>query len=277
MKHLKTYKENNSLRYKTQQELLDYLKSLNNTFIFIDTETTGLGGPKKKQLTQVSAISIDNLIGEYEELDNFDEKILLTDETKRKIEEEEITKPEYSTKRILKFNRYGKGEDFSIEGENYLNEKDALNNFFDWVDTFENPLFIIQNAQFDMNMLAGRSGRKLEYLVIDTKYIIQMFIIPIFEKLSETNDKYKKILNDIGTSIRDNGLINSSMGKWGPVFNVDITGYHDALNDCRITIDFFRKLIDFIDKHKDVDIKHYQYIRHTSGITRQSIETSLND
>ena len=45
--------------HKTQIQFLDYIEKLskNKVFVFTDTETTGLGGPKKQQLTQVSAVA----------------------------------------------------------------------------------------------------------------------------------------------------------------------------------------------------------------------------
>ena len=46
---------------KNQYQLLEYIDDLSssNTFIFLDTETTGLGGFKKQQLTQISAVAAD--------------------------------------------------------------------------------------------------------------------------------------------------------------------------------------------------------------------------
>lgn len=119
----------------------------------------------------------------------------------------------------------------------------------------------MQNASFDMNMLAGRSGKKINYEVLDTKMIIQLFVIPIMQKLSETNLEYKDILSKIGTSERDNGLITSSMGKWGPFFNINMSGYHDALTDCKITSEMFIKIIDFIKQHSELNISKYQMER----------------
>jgi hypothetical protein len=75
---------------------------------------------------------------------------------------------------------------------------------------------VAQNAGFDMNMLSGRSDRKIVDEVFDTKMLIQLYYLPLLQKLAETDKKYKELINFIGTSTRDNGLISSSMSKIGP-------------------------------------------------------------
>jgi DNA polymerase III epsilon subunit-like protein len=238
--------------HKNQVQLLDYIKqlSVDNTFIFVDTETTGLGGFKKQQLTQISSISTIYYFekNKFEELNFFDQKIKLNLEIKKSRTKEELG-------RILKFNRYGE------KGIDYIDEQKCLEHFLNWTEKFHNPMFVIQNASFDMNMLCGRSGVKIKYPVLDTKQIIQLFIIPIVEKLSETDEKMKTKLEKIGRSERDYGLWNSSMSKWAPFFGVPLEGYHNSLDDCRITIKMYIKIIDFIKENKDLNIQKYQMNR----------------
>jgi uncharacterized protein YprB with RNaseH-like and TPR domain len=46
----------NKMWYKTIPQILEWIDSKSNmSWVWIDTETTGLGGPKQQQLTQVSA------------------------------------------------------------------------------------------------------------------------------------------------------------------------------------------------------------------------------
>ena len=66
------------------------------------------------------------------------------------------------------------------------------------------------------------------------------------------------MVKKIGTSPRDNGLISSSMSKIGPALGLDMTGYHDAISDVRITMKMFQSIIDFLKEHQDVDIQKYQ-------------------
>jgi DNA polymerase III epsilon subunit-like protein len=262
MKHLKGYslfdkKEEpimeNKMWYKTIPQMLDWVKSKSDMpWLMIDTETTGLGGPKVQQLTQVSAIAInyDFNSNTFQEISQFDEKIKLTDETKSK-----YNNPGDKTKWVLGFNHYGSGN------YKYKLESDVLNNFFNWIDNYTPCLLVAQNAQFDMSMLAVRGGRKITNEVFDTKMLIQLYFLPLIQKLAETDKKYQEMVNFIGTSERDGGLISSSMSKIGPVLGVNMSGYHDALTDCRLMGEMFQGMVDLLKEHQSIDISKYQLER----------------
>ena len=240
----------NKMWYKTIPQILEWLESKSKMpWLFIDTETTGLGGPKQQQLTQVSALATDYSFqsNTFNELGLFDEKIKLTDETKSK-----FGTPEDKTKWVLGFNHYGSGK------YKYKNEQEILDKFFDWTGNYEPCLFIAQNAGFDMAMLAGRYGHKIKNEVFDTKMLIQLYYLPLLQALAETDSKYKEMIDFIGTSSRDGGLISSSMSKVGPALGINMTNYHDALTDCRITIQMYQKMFDFLKQNQEVDIMKYQ-------------------
>ena len=240
----------NKMWYKTIPQILEWLESKSKMpWLWIDTETTGLGGPKQQQLTQVSTLATDYSFqsNTFNELGLFDEKIKLTDETKSK-----FGTPEDKTKWVLGFNHYGSGK------YKYKNEQEILDKFFDWTGNYEPCLFIAQNAGFDMAMLAGRYGHKIKNEVFDTKMLIQLYYLPLLQALAEVDSKYKDIIDFIGTSSRDGGLISSSMSKVGPALGINMTNYHDALTDCRITIQMYQKMVDFLKQHQEVDIMKYQ-------------------
>lgn len=243
----------NKMWYKTIPEILEWIESKSTLpFIWVDTETTGLGGPKQQQLTQVSAIATqyDFKSNNFSEISTFDEKIKLTDETKSK-----FLKPEDKTKWVLGFNHYGSGD------YKYKNEKDIVEDFFRWISNYSPNILVAQNASFDMAMLSGRYGHKINSEVFDTKMLIQLYFLPLLQTLAETDTKYKEMIDFIGTSQRDNGLISSSMSKIGPVLGVNMMGYHDAITDCRITIQMYQKIIDLLKQNQDVDIMKYQIER----------------
>lgn len=243
----------NKMWYKSIPEILEWIESKSTLpFIWLDTETTGLGGPKQQQLTQVSAIATqyDFQSNNFSEISTFDEKIKLTDETKSK-----FLQPEDKTKWVLGFNHYGSGK------YKYKNEKDIVDDFFRWISNYSPNILVAQNASFDMSMLSGRYGHKIESEVFDTKMLIQLYFLPLLQTLAETNSKYKEMIDFIGTSQRDNGLISSSMAKIGPVLGVNMMGYHDAITDCRITIQMYQKIIELLKQNQDVDITKYQLER----------------
>jgi DNA polymerase III alpha subunit (gram-positive type) len=240
----------NKMWYKTIPEIINWLDSKSSLpWIWIDTETSGLGGPKKQQLTQVSAISTqyDFNSNSFIELDTYDQKIKLTDDIKSR-----YNSPGDTSRRILSFNHYGSGQ------YKWRNEEEVVNEFFNWLERYEPCLFVAQNAGFDMNMLSGRFEHKITNEVFDTKMLIQLYYLPLIQKLAETDSKYKDLINFIGTSSRDNGLISSSLSKIGPALGLNMSGYHDALTDCRLTMNMYLKIVDFLKENKSVDIMKYQ-------------------
>ena len=243
----------NKMWYKTIPEILNWLYSKSTTpWIWIDTETSGLGGPKKQQLTQVSAIATqcDFNSNSFIELDTYDQKIKLTDDIKSR-----YNSPGDTSRRILSFNHYGSGQ------YKWRNEEEVVNEFFNWLERYEPCLFVAQNAGFDMNMLSGRFGHKINNEVFDTKMLIQLYYLPLIQKLAETDIKYKELINFIGTSSRDNGLISSSLSKIGPALGLNMSGYHDALTDCRLALNMYSKIVDFLKENQSVDIMRYQVER----------------
>lgn len=239
----------NKMWYRTIPEMLAWLEDKSvMPWVWLDTETTGLGGPGVQQLTQVSGIATKYDFGSgFEELDAYDQKIKLDDVTKAK-----FLDPKDQTKKILGFNHYGSG-DFR-----YRPEGDVLSEFFGWLSKYEPCLLVAQNAGFDMNMLAGRSGGKIVNEVFDTKMLIQLYYIPALQKLAETDREAADKLAEIGVSARDNGLVSSSLSRIGPVLGMDMAGYHDALTDCRLAMRMYEGMVAFLREHSDLDISGYQ-------------------
>jgi DNA polymerase III epsilon subunit-like protein len=240
----------NKMWYKTIPQILDWLEiKSEKPFVFCDTETTGLGGPKKQQITQVSAIAThyDFNTNTFKELGEYDQKIKLSVDTKARYET-----PGDDSRKVLSFNHYGSGD------YKYRGEREIVDEFFTWIDQYTPFLLVAQNAGFDMAMLSGRFGHKLNNEVFDTKMLIQLYYLPLIQTLAETDTKYKELINFIGTSDRDNGLISSSLSKIGPALGLNMSGYHDALTDCRLTMNMYLKIVDFLKENQSVDIMKYQ-------------------
>ncbi len=240
----------NKMWYKTIPEILNWLESKSEiNWLFVDVETTGLLGPKKEQVTQVSGIVVqyNYSANTFNELDTYDQKIKLNTDIKSR-----YNTPGDTSRRILSFNHYGSGQ------YKYKNENEVITDFFGWLDNYSPLLLVAQNAGFDMGMLSVRSGIKIDYEVFDTKMLIQLYYLPLIQKLAETDVKYKELVNFIGTSDRDNGLISSSLSKIGPALGLNMSGYHDALTDVKITIEMFKRIIIILKDNQSVDIMKYQ-------------------
>ena len=237
---------------KSIDELLSWLDSKSNKYwVILDTETTGLPTDSYDvQLTQVACLitKYDFNSNTFSEVDSYDKKIKLTSDTINL-----MSNSENRIKQVLSFNHYGNND------TEYHNEGNILEEFFNLLSKYDNPILVIQNAEFDMRYLNTRNQIvKFDNEIIDTKQIIQYFYLPTLQKLAETDTKYKNMIDKIGKSDRDNGLISSSMSKVGPALGINMTGYHDALTDTRITKSMLSKMIEFLKNHQDIDIRKYQ-------------------
>jgi len=236
---------------KSIPEILDWINIKSKKYwILLDTETTGLpSDPYEIQLTQISCLVVkyDFNSNTFKEIEHFNKKLKLTNKTK------EIIKGESRIEDVLKFNHY---QEDNVE---YHDEQNTIVEFFEFLKKYENPVLVIQNAEFDMRYLNIRNPIvKFDNEVIDTKQLVQLFYLPCIQKLAETKEEYKEMITKIGTSSRDNGLISSSMSKIGPALGINMSGYHDALTDCRIMCQMFQGIVDFLKKNKNTDIKKYQ-------------------
>lgn len=237
---------------KSIEEFLKWLQDKSEKyFILIDVESTGLhSDPYEVQLTQISCIVIkyDFNKNTYEEIDTFNKKLKLSDNSLNL-----MRNPDNIIKKVLSFNRYGE------IGVKFHDEKETIEDFYNFIEPYDNPIFVIQNAEFDMRFLNTRNPNiRFKNEVIDTKQVAQLFYLPLLQKLAETKPEFKEAIQKIGTSSRDNGLISSSLSKIGPALGINMTGYHDALVDCRLMAQMFTKMIDFLKKNQSVDIMKYQ-------------------
>lgn len=236
---------------KSISEFLEWIKSKSDKYwIFFDSETTGLpSDPYETQLTQISCLvtKYDPKSNRFFEIDSFNKKLKLSKNTL-----DLMNKSGNKIKSILSFNRYGQS------GIKFHDESESLSEFREFIQKWDNPILVIQNAQFDMRYLNTRGSVNFNNEVIDTKQVLQLFYLPLIQKLSEVDEKYKDLIQKIGTSSRDGGLISSSMGKIGPALGINMSGYHDALTDCRLAMEMFTKVVNLLKANINVDISKYQ-------------------
>lgn len=120
---------NENKMYKNIHQFLNYIEKLseNKVFIFIDTETTGLGGHKKQQLTQIAAVGYEYNYKEnkLKQFGEFNKKIKISDDIKYKLKD-----PNDRIYKVFKFNHYG---DKIKNDPKYYNEQDVLKDFDSWL------------------------------------------------------------------------------------------------------------------------------------------------
>lgn len=229
--------------YYAGQSISEFLETFkekykNRTFIWLDTETTGLN-VYDNQITELAAVATDT---EFNELDTFHKKM--------KLDMSQIKDIEMTRTKVFPMTRHGE------KGGKYYDERKTIDEFFDWVDTFDSPVLVAQNASFDLKYLAVRGDMKLKYDAIDTKKIIEMFFIPAIQQLSDENDdEAKEILRKL--PIRKE-LPSSSMGNIAPSLKVSAEGWHSAITDVKMMINMFKKIMDYLESVKDTSIRNYQ-------------------
>jgi DNA polymerase III epsilon subunit-like protein len=237
------------MSYKSIPGMLSWLEDISEmNWILLDTETTGLKGSKIEQLTQISAklAKYSYTKNDFLYIEDFDEKIALTDKTFKRYD---IVEP------VLEFNHYKDGR------YDYKDENVVLDKFFDFIKNSTPSLLVAQNAPFDVDMLTGRHGHEVVDEVFDTKMLIRLYLIPILQKLSETDDYYTEVLKTIGISDRDGGLVSSSLSKIGPALGINMEGYHDALTDCAIMGEVCLSIFGIMKCNSYLNIEKYQIER----------------
>ena len=240
---------------KSIDDLLAWLEQKSSSpWVFLDTETTGLPtSPYEVQLTQVSCVvaTYDAAANRLQEVESMDRKIRLTQATRA-----EMRSQAERIKRVLSFNHYGQ------QGAVYSEEGQVLGELFELLARHGRPVLVIQNAAFDMRMINTRSPVvRFDNEVIDTKQILQLFYLPCLQRLAEVDPRHQETLDRIGTSARDGGFPSSSLGRVGPVLGLDMTGYHDALTDCRLMMSMLERVVAFLRANRDVDIRRHQALR----------------
>lgn len=251
MKNLSTYSQflNESIKNLSQSELLNWLSDRkDHTFIALDTETTGLRGPKQEQLTQVAAVAydfdFDSLI--FKEIGDYNKKIKLN----QNIRAEKLL-PGSRISGALKFNRYGES------GGKYFEEQEVLSELKQFIDGYGDVILLIQNAPFDMPMINVRKEfGGLDHEIFDTKDFFGYFLLPTLEKLAENDPEAASILSKIGRT-SSGTLPTSSLPKVSAGLGVDPNGAHDALYDCRYMVETLEKALEIVNQNQGLDIMSY--------------------
>ena len=248
------------------QEAISNLEQFKNyTWVFFDTETLGLD-PNYAQITEIAAVAVNISDWEnYEVLDKFHIKAKLG-ETEKKL----LNNPESGTRKswekwnakqrrklkepqdLLRMTRYGeKNAPFIDEQEMYLK-------FRSWLDKIPNPIFVAQNARFDLRMVNHRSGRIFQDIpVIDTLVLIRDHLIPVLKELSSQGDENASQILDSLRSPKT-GRPLSNLGGVAKAFGIKATGWHSAIADVEMMIGSISKVIKLLRNHISIDVSKEQ-------------------
>jgi DNA polymerase III epsilon subunit-like protein len=260
---------NESIKYLSTEELFNWFSERrNHTFVALDTETTGLAGPRMDQLTQIAAIafSFDYDTLKFTEISRYNKKISLTPEIKALKQ-----LPGSKIQGALKYNRYG------VSGGKFEDEQVIINELVDFVGQFENTILLIQIAPFDMPMINIRAKfKKLNSEVFDTKDFFAYFLIPTLQKLSETDPNVQAVLDMFGKS-SSGKVYTSSLPKVAAGLGIDPSGAHDALYDCTYMVQTLEKALVIVRDNSEIERKEFlrpristdRYIKMKNKLSRR--------
>ena len=252
---------------RTIKGVLDLLDGYsNNTWIFFDTETTGLH-PGAAQLTEIGAIAVDPREWEStsQVLGEFSEKIKFTPETERLMNEPESPervawekknaaskRPMEDPQAILSMTRYGEKD------REYGDEQEILDEFFEFVDSFPNPLLVAQNASFDLKFLSVRSGGGLKrYPALDTRELMDLYLLPLLRtqtQAEEGDPEAQALLDKLYVNKGNWGYHSVSMGVVSKAYDISIDDWHNALADVKMMMEMYQKIVQTIQRGLGIDI-----------------------
>ena len=253
--------QESKLSGRTIKGVLDLLDGYaDNTWIFFDTETTGIH-PGSAQLTEIGAVAVNpnTWTSDADVLGEFNEKIKLEQETLDKISkqktrgvEDEGARKKMSVTDILSMTRYGESDgDYGLEQE-------VLDRFLEWIESFPNPLLVAQNARFDMRFISVRSGGELPtYPVLDTQELMKLYLVPLLKtqvKAEEGNLEAQELLDRLYVKKGNWGYHSTSMGVVSQAYGIDVEDWHNALADVRMMMEMYKNVVDTIRQGMEVDI-----------------------
>ena len=239
------------------EEVLSFFDRFSqNTWIFFDTETTGLPRDVQKgQITEIGAVAVNpkNWNEGAEILGEFNEKITLNPDTLATIERQRPDTESTSTSRVwtvekaLEMTRYHEWD------REYKDEQDVIKGFIEFVQSFSNPVLVAQNASFDMKWIFARSETKMNrYPVIDTMKIMQLFLIPLLKTLRDNHGDVEA--REFLQLIRKGRMYSSSQGVVSAAYGISTDNWHSAIGDVEMLMDLFQHVVDTLREGEGVDI-----------------------
>ena len=251
----------NKLSGRTIKGVLDLLDGYaNKTWIFFDTETTGMH-PKSAQLTEIGAIAVDPNAwnSDASVLGQFNEKISLDSDTLGAISQQQDRPEDVEGKSIqdlLSMTRYGESD------REYGGEQEILDGFYEFVEGFPEPLLVAQNASFDLKFLNVRSGGKLpRYPVLDTMQLMKYYLVPLLKTQVSAEDgdpEAQALLDKLYVEKGNWGYHSTSMGVVSDAYGISIDDWHNALADVKMMMEMYKEVVQTIRKGMGVDISKEQ-------------------
>lgn len=220
-------------------------------WVIFDTETTGLL-PHKRQIVEIAAMAVDpsDLNANIDSGMIYHKKINLTDETKKRMEQEK-THPQIvsgkSIEEILKMTDYWK------EDVDRNDEKEVLkgfNQFLEKVSSGKEIVLVAHNATFDREFVSVRSSKygikALNPKTMNSLIFAREVFYPIVETVKELQLKKK---------IAPKGIPSFTLGSLSNTLDISNKNWHAALADVQTLMQIMDKMVKIVENNKDVNVR----------------------
>jgi len=247
----------------------------NKIWIIFDTETTGLLA-HKRQITEIAAVAVDpeNLNSEISPDNVYHKKVNLTDETKKRIEDEKnhpeiIAKGGKSIEEILKMTDYWKDDADRIDESDAMRE---FNDFINKISTGKEVVLVAHNATFDRNFVSVRSSKygikALNPKTMNSLVFAREVFYPIIETVKELELKKK---------IAPKGIPSFTLGSLSRTLDISNKNWHAALADVQTLMQAMDKMTKIVEAHKNLDVragyeKGIKASRRSNAFSKSSLE-----
>lgn len=202
-----------SINDKAISAIISELSS--KTLIVLDILTTGVEfGKPGFQITQLTAVAIDgkygNIIKSFNEIvDLNDLTLMVMDAQDAAVEYGDIDPDSNIIRHTLNMQDYDTSiydidEDDEIYDDDYGEDQDiALASLATWIDSFDNPVIVLENSEEKMRYINTLGPIKLDHEVWDINKLIKLNFVPIVNVLA---DRGKKHAIDMRDKLNDGAL-----------------------------------------------------------------------
>lgn len=187
--------------------------------VFFDLETGGLD-PQKHPIIQIAAIAVDE---QLRELDTFEAKILF--------------RPENADPEALKLNSYN-AEEWAAKGRNPIEVCDDLSGFL--------------RVFSDVDMVSAKSGKPYKVAQLighNSDSFDGPFLQAWYKRLNQfmpaafrTLCTYQRALHHFHENPHIGKPASFKLTDLCKFYGIELSGAHDALADCRATVELYRAL-----------------------------------
>jgi DNA polymerase III epsilon subunit-like protein len=252
-------------------EFLDYLSNnIHRTWVFVDTETLGFN-PNKHQMTEVAAKAVRFNGEEFEEVSSYHEKAKLLSVTRIRMGFPYRGKG-LSYRDLMKMTNYGERTP-----RGYIEEKQILQELYDYLYQFDDPILVAHNSPFDIKFLNTRHNAYYEnknpyddYEVLDTLKVMKKYFTALIATeakrykhrwLEDNESKHILEMRRIKKRLqgKEKKKMSLKLGNVADSLGINSDGWHSAKFDVETLISTTERIFKLFKGNAGKDLRPEKY------------------